>query len=170
MSTSVQMPVRVKPPPAELGDTISPGCASFETATPLNGARTTVLSRFARSTSIWRSVTRTCSRPASIRATSESTAARAVSRSAAVFRRSAARRCARSSASCASTSRTSLSRTLRRAASACAMASASDARNWASSSRASTCPSLMAMPSSTFTSTTLPVIFEETVARRRAVT
>ena len=26
------------------------------------------------------------------------------------------------------------------------------------------------MPSSTFTSTTLPVIFEETVARRRAVT
>ena len=45
MSTMVQMPVRVKPPPAETGDTISPGCASFEIATPLNGARMTVLSR-----------------------------------------------------------------------------------------------------------------------------
>ena len=45
MSTIVQMPVRVKPPPAETGDTISPGCASFEIATPLNGARMTVLSR-----------------------------------------------------------------------------------------------------------------------------
>ena len=39
-----------------------------------------------------------------------------------------------------------------------------------SSSRASTWPSRTAMPSSTFTSTTLPVIFDETVARRRAVT
>jgi hypothetical protein len=41
MSTMVQMPVRVKPPPAETGDTISPGCASLEIATPLNGARIT---------------------------------------------------------------------------------------------------------------------------------
>ena len=39
-----------------------------------------------------------------------------------------------------------------------------------SSSRASTWPSRTAMPSSTFTSMTLPVIFDETVARRRAVT
>ena len=45
MSTMVQMPVRVKPPPAETGETISPGCASFEIATPLNGARMTVSSR-----------------------------------------------------------------------------------------------------------------------------
>ncbi len=45
MSTIVQMPVRVKPPPADTGDTISPGCASFEIATPLNGARMIVLSR-----------------------------------------------------------------------------------------------------------------------------
>ena len=44
MSTMVQMPVRVKPPPAETGDTISPGCASLEMATPLNGARMTVSS------------------------------------------------------------------------------------------------------------------------------
>ena len=29
MSTIVQMPVRVKPPPADTGEIISPGCASF---------------------------------------------------------------------------------------------------------------------------------------------
>mgnify|MGYP003693886233 CR=1 FL=1 len=46
MSTIVQMPVRVKPPPADTGETISPGCASFEIAMPLNGARMIVLSRF----------------------------------------------------------------------------------------------------------------------------
>src|SRR6185503_8109595 len=40
MSISVAMPVRVKPPPAEIGETISPGCAFFETMTPANGART----------------------------------------------------------------------------------------------------------------------------------
>ena len=45
MSTIVQMPVRVKPPPAETGEIISPGCASFEMATPLNGARTTMSAR-----------------------------------------------------------------------------------------------------------------------------
>ena len=42
MSTMVQMPVRVKPPPADTGEIISPGCASFEIATPSNGARTTM--------------------------------------------------------------------------------------------------------------------------------
>ena len=40
MSTMVEIPVRVKPPPAETGDTISPGWASFDTAIPANGART----------------------------------------------------------------------------------------------------------------------------------
>ena len=40
MSTIVPMPVRVKPPPADTGEIISPGCASFEMATPSNGART----------------------------------------------------------------------------------------------------------------------------------
>ena len=44
------------------------------------------------------------------------------------------------------------------------------ARTCASSSRASTWPSFTAMPSSTLTSITLPVIFDDTVARRRAVT
>ena len=64
---------------------------------------------------------------ASMRAAIESTWACAVSRSATVFRRSAASFCARSRASCASASRTSFSRTLRRAASACASARASAA-------------------------------------------
>ena len=40
MSTIVAMPVRVKPPPADIGDTVSPGCASLEITTPANGART----------------------------------------------------------------------------------------------------------------------------------
>ena len=42
MSTIVPMPVRVNPPPAETGEIISPGCASFEMTIPLNGARTTM--------------------------------------------------------------------------------------------------------------------------------
>ena len=46
MSTIVQMPVRVKPPPAETGEIISPGCASFETTMPSNGARMIVSSTF----------------------------------------------------------------------------------------------------------------------------
>ena len=45
MSTIVPMPVRVKPPPAEIGDTISPSCAALTVTTPANGARTTVSSR-----------------------------------------------------------------------------------------------------------------------------
>ena len=84
MSTIVPMPVRVNPPPAETGETISPGCASFEMTTPSKGARMIVLSRFVRSSAIWRSATRTCSRAARMRASSESAAARAASTSAAV--------------------------------------------------------------------------------------
>jgi hypothetical protein len=47
MSTIVPIPVRVNPPPAEIGEIISPGCADFVTTTPLNGARITVFSRLA---------------------------------------------------------------------------------------------------------------------------
>ena len=36
------MPVRVNPPPAESGETISPTCAAFAITTPANGARTVV--------------------------------------------------------------------------------------------------------------------------------
>ena len=46
MSTIVPMPVRVKPPPAETGDTISPACAAFTVTTPANGARTVMSSWF----------------------------------------------------------------------------------------------------------------------------
>jgi len=60
MSTIVQMPVRVKPPPAEIGETISPGCASFEIATPLKGARTTVSARSVRRICTWLSATTIC--------------------------------------------------------------------------------------------------------------
>ena len=42
MSTMVPTPVRVKPPPADSGETISPTCAAFSVTTPANGARTTV--------------------------------------------------------------------------------------------------------------------------------
>ena len=52
MSTMVQMPVRVKPPPADTGEIISPGCASLEMAMPSNGARTTMSVR-----SVWRALT-----------------------------------------------------------------------------------------------------------------
>ena len=40
MSTSVQMPVRVKLPPADMGEIISPGCAFLTVITPAKGART----------------------------------------------------------------------------------------------------------------------------------
>jgi hypothetical protein len=53
MSTIVPRPVRVNPPPAEIGDTISPSCAAFTVTTPANGARTTVSSRL-RSASLSR--------------------------------------------------------------------------------------------------------------------
>jgi len=35
----VPMPVRVKLPPADIGEIISPGCAFLATTTPANGAR-----------------------------------------------------------------------------------------------------------------------------------
>ena len=44
MSTIVQMPVRVKPPPAEIGEIISPGWALRSTTTPPKGARILCLS------------------------------------------------------------------------------------------------------------------------------
>ena len=86
MSTMVQMPVRVKPPPAETGETISPGCASFDSATPLNGARMTVSSIAVCCIAIWLSATLTCSCAEAMRATSESTSAFALSMSFGVFR------------------------------------------------------------------------------------
>ena len=61
MSTIVQMPVRVKPPPADTGEIISPGCASFEMTTPANGARMIVSSSRLRRSATCASATATCS-------------------------------------------------------------------------------------------------------------
>ena len=61
MSTMVPMPVRVKPPPAEIGEIISPGCADLATTTPLNGARITVLSSCTWATATDSCATLTCS-------------------------------------------------------------------------------------------------------------
>ena len=58
MSTMVQIPVRVKPPPAT-GATISPGCAAVAVTTPEKGARTMVSSRLRWETSSPARATRT---------------------------------------------------------------------------------------------------------------
>ncbi len=79
MSTRVQMPVRVKPPPAETGEIISPGWASLVMATPEKGARMTVSSMSWRRTATWRLATSTSWRWVSRRAASEPTSASAVS-------------------------------------------------------------------------------------------
>ena len=77
MSTIVLIPVRVKPPPAETGETISPGCASLLIATPLNGARMTVSSSAVCCSATWLDATLICSRVDSRRASSELTSASA---------------------------------------------------------------------------------------------
>jgi hypothetical protein len=51
------MPVRVKPPPADIGEIISPGCAFFEVTMPLNGARMIVSSNCCCQVAICRSAT-----------------------------------------------------------------------------------------------------------------
>ena len=105
-----------------------------------------------------------------MRAMIELTSAWAWSMSAAVASCSLKSRSRLPSTSFASSSRTSDSGTARLAASSWACARPSIARTVESSRRASTWPSRTAIPSSTFTSTTLPVTLDETVARRRAVT
>ena len=74
MSTIVAMPVRVKPPPADTGETISPRCASLETTMPPKGARTVQLSRSCCATFTRASAAPTCSRASTIRAFKLSTA------------------------------------------------------------------------------------------------
>ena len=170
MSTMVLMPVRVKPPPAETGDTISPGCASFDSATPLNGARITMSSIAVCCNATWLCATVTCSRTELMRALNELTSAWAWSMADGVVRPSFISRSWRCRLMRASASRTSISGTARRVACNWARASVIPACSVESSSRASTWPSRTAMPSSTLTSITLPVTFDETVARRRAVT
>ena len=78
----VQMPVRVKPPPADTGEIISPGCAALAITTPPNGARMRMSSSSRRCKARPRSATTTfCARRAK-RACSPSTFKRSRSRSA----------------------------------------------------------------------------------------
>ena len=79
MSTIVPMPVRVKPPPAEMGEIISPGCADLATTMPANGARITVLSSCTLATLTDSCATRTCSSALASLARSVSRCARAAS-------------------------------------------------------------------------------------------
>ena len=170
MSTIVQIPVRVKPPPADTGEIISPGCASLEIAMPSNGARTTMSVRSVCRARTIVSVTCTCWCATAMRAFNESTSPCASSTSALPTTFSCIRRERRSSVSSACLSRASSSAAPRCAAASCASATASAARICESSSRASTWPLRISFPSSTNTSSTLPVTLEDTVARRRAVT
>ena len=171
MSTMVLMPVRVKPPPADTGDTISPGWASLLSATPRNGARITVSSIAVCCSATCRS------------ATSDLLAQRGDAgdervdlglRLVHVGR--GGQPLLRQPLAAAEHEPRLLQPDLRlrgphgATASSWACARSSIARTVESSSRASTWPSRTAMPSSTFTSTTLPVTLEDTVARRRAVT
>ena len=170
MSTTVQMPVRVKPPPADSGETISPGCASLVVITPANGARTMVLStpisamcRLSAATSALRRVVSSSARSASRSATAWSYCA--LDTSCCPTRRDS--REALASASCrrACTWFTAL-----RAAASCEALSARCARASIGSSVASTWPSSTCCPSSIRISRTRPVILAETVAMRRATT
>jgi len=170
MSTIVEMPVLVKPPPADIGEIISPGCAFFEIATPANGARISMSARFCLSRSTDRSAARTCSTCAAWRASSTPTSASTESQSdcaAIPLARRSRMRCLRivASLSCAA-----ISTVTRCAAASCASASARLCAVWRSSRRARTCPFSTFIPSSTSTSTTFPVTFDDTVASRRAVT
>ncbi len=171
MSTIVQMPVRVKPPPAETGDTISPGCASLVIAMPLNGARMIVLSRSSARSSTCRSATLTCSRERGDarvdRIDFRLGRVELRLRDDAVFeqRGHAAERDLRFGEP---------DFVLLHVAAAPPRPAPwpAPARRAASSRPAARAPGprVTAMPSSTLTSITLPVIFEEMVARRRAVT
>ena len=155
VSTMVQTPVRMKPPPALTGEIISPGWASVETATPLNGAADdSVLqggsvARRSRARprpparAGWRSAPR-ASPPRPI----------AASRSACPIRRWSSSRHWRSKSRRTSSWRTSSS------------ASARYERSVVLSSRARIEPSVTVIPFSTSTSTIRPVTLEDTVDSR----
>ncbi len=170
MSTSVPMPVRVKPPPAEFGEIISPGWASLVVITPEKGARMTVSSTSWRRAATSRAATSTCWRPSARRAANESASASAASTSFWLLAPPPNSRCCRCRVMVACRRRTSFSSRARCACTSWASASASAAPWVLASRRASSCPSRTSIPSSISTSATLPVTFEETVAWRRAVT
>ena len=170
MSTMVQMPVRVKLPPADTGEIISPGCAALATTTPLNGARMersfsscfcTASAACATAMSLTVRDRRAC-RPCTVR--------RVRSASAWLVSRRAARSLARRASSRACSSCTSISRAPALAAASCDALRSYSARGMLPSRVASSWSLWTAIPSSMNTSITLPVTFDETVAARRATT
>ena len=170
MSTIVPMPVRVKPPPADSGETISPGCAALAITTPANGARTTVLSTPSPAMRSWSPATWVLRCAVASCARSESRCAIACSYwdlDTSCCLTSVPRRAALASASrsCACTLPAWL-----RAAPTCEAASARCASASIGSSVAMIWPAATDWPSSISTSRTLPVIFDDTVAMRRATT
>ena len=166
------MPVRVKPPPAETG---RHHLARLRILGNRHAAERRADDRVVEIGLLELDLALGARGPARaaarIRASSESTSARALSTSACVDSCSFTSCSTRPSESFASASRTSFSRigAPRRLG----------LRHWPAPAPPSTSRRraargsglrVTAMPSSTFTSTTLPVIFDETVARRRAVT
>ena len=164
------MPVRVKPPPAEIGDTISPTCASLETTMPVNGERTVQLSRSCCATRILSSAACVCSSVREIFARKLSAAVRARSSACVLLTPCFSNACVRRSSRSAFSSCTCRSFRAADVASRSALAEFSRTRASESSSTASTSPSRTCSPSSAIICVTRPVIFAAIVARRRGVT
>ena len=169
MSTSVPMPVRIEPPPPEIGEIISPGCAAFATITPVNGARITVLSTPSAEISTPSRATLTDRSRLIRRAARESRSAIAASNADAATSFFAARSFWRASVRSASTSCARASASCDCAEASCDCDSSRCAPASDGSRRARISPSTTCWPSSINTSLTLPVIFDDTVAMRRAV-
>ncbi len=164
------MPVRVNPPPAEIGETISPRCASFETTMPSKGERTVQLSTSCWATPMRASAARVCSLVRAIFERKLSAVVRAASRAWTLLTPAARSDSARFHSRSALPSWTSRSASAAAVASRSVLAEASDALGWEQSSSASTCPLLTCRPSSANICSTRPVTFAATVARRRGVT
>ena len=120
MSTIVAMPLRVKPPPAEIGEIISPGCAALTVTTPANGARTIVLSSCTCATATPSRATSIADSLLASRARQVSTSVRAVSSADWLTSLRAAMSCCRASSRSAFASCVRDSATCARACSSCA--------------------------------------------------
>ena len=170
MSTIVHTPVRVKPPPAESGEIISPGCALRSTTTPPNGARIACLSSTAALRCASSRAVSRCECDCRSCAVSTPTRASDRVRSASLAKFFCDRLRVRVRMRVASSRSAVIMAVAASAASARERASARSFSASTLSSRATICPACTTMPSSIRTSTTLPVISAATVALRRATT
>ena len=170
MSTMVQMPVRVKPPPAT-GATISPGWAAVAVTTPANGARTTVSSSLRRNTSTvaWADA-RLALGKGEVLARRVKDAGRSSSTISSLSQPAGTPRCCDRTSTRSRQRRPAATRMPAWADAACAIAWASAALALESSIVAITWPASTCWPSSIITSATLPATLAETVASRRATT